>query len=245
MSAIDTIDHAHAEFFFGIPVYWFLENAKMNKITDRDIDSEKIVSKFYISVGGGSGEHRALILNNDALIFNLIKSFEEINKSDDINYKIYELSEDILDKYSTNDKEDIYHWRFDQNHWPLSTFIRIHDEMNKINPNKQDLQQRIQNALALFIIYKMPLKHCLKDPDLIEIASLLKANPNCILLKESKENFIGFTGTNLINGRITINNSTVFGYSLDDWKRENNSYELSEKLNADLTTKNKINKVKI
>ena len=248
MSAIDTMDHAHVGNFFDIQKYWVLEEAELKKLTEHPGCNEKI-NKFFMSVGGGSGEHPALILNNEAIVVKFLNNIvDDANhlKFNDMDYKIHELTEKNQDHYLSL-ADDVYRWNLDQNQWPLEKFIHVNEEMNKKYKSKKSLQTRMQDAFALFIIYEMPLNHCLKDPQLIEVASLIKTNEWTNVFSDPNilERYVGFEEVTAKAGKVTRNHKTVFGYSLKDWKKETNSIELSEKLTSELSVKSNGSKIKI
>ena len=58
MSAIDSLTHYHVGNFFGIPVYWVIEESKLSMITDIDYeDGYDAINKNFLCIGGGRGEH--------------------------------------------------------------------------------------------------------------------------------------------------------------------------------------------
>lgn len=251
MSAIDTLDHAHVGNFFGIPIYWILQEAELSKITDCPEDDGKIVNKYYMSVGGGSGEHPALILDNDALVFNfLIRHIQDelTFERHTPDYQLNELIQEIDTKYST-ENDGILHYQLDQNQWPLETFINIHKKMNKIDKSSDSLQKRMKNSFALFIINEMPFKDCLKDPELIEIVSFFKEKTweNAFNQSDIEKKYIGIKllSDKEKSGRIIVNNKVQWGYGLEDWKKDNQSKILAEKLSNDLPIKQNSLKIKI
>lgn len=249
MSAIDTINHAHVGNFFNIPIYWFLEEVKLSQLVGQD-DTKK-VNQFFMSVGGGSGEHNALILNNEAILVKFLNNIKDEIKTEEFNKtdrQIFELTAKIQDDYVTN-HADIYQFNLDQNQWPLETFIGVNEGFNKLYHSDESLQVKLQNAFALFIIYELPLKYCLKNPQLVEVATLIRTDKWKSIFedKDILEKYVGFE--KVINkdkaGKITKENKTVWGYSLDDWKEDNSSFELSEKLTLELPEKNHKIKIKI
>lgn len=119
----------------------------------------------------------------------------------------------------------LFKWSIDQNQWPLETFVRISAEFDKFLNDKDSLQTRIQNAFAAFIIYEMPIEHCLKDKKLIDIASMIRSNRWSEVFGEKniRDKFIGFEG--VLNchkcGKIIRGDKVVWGYSLNDWMTDN------------------------
>lgn len=237
MSAIDTFNHVHVANFFEIPVYWVLKEGKLNSLTHNNQDEEKVINKYYLSIGGGSGEHPALILNNDALVFNFLSNVLEIEKpiENDAEYylcdcKIAQLTDEIHDKYFETDinhnylYEDVCQLKFNQNQWPLETFIDINKNFKANSKSKESLKTKIIEAAALFIIYEMPLEDCIKDSKLVEIAKMIKSAcwKSVFNVREMREKFVGFTGVldSQKCGKIDHDGDTVWGYSLNDWKND-------------------------
>lgn len=237
MSAIDTMTHAHVANFFNLPVYWVFEEGDLSQLTDKMSDSGEKINQYFLSIGGGSGEHPALIINNDAVLFKFFSNIEEIAEPDmmdseqhHFDYKMYQLVESIKDKYEDkannyqNVDEEMCYYSLDQNQWPLETFIRINEQM-KSKRNKDDLAKKIMDATALFIIYEMPLEHCVKDKQLVEFAKMYKSNQwtNIVDYKHMYDKFVGFTG--VLNcqksGKIIRDNQVFWGYSLNDWLKDN------------------------
>lgn len=238
MSAIDTLTHAHVANFFNLPVYWIFEEGELSHLTDKLIDDDKKINQYFLSIGGGSGEHPALIINNDAVLFHFLSHVEEISEPDMLDseehkfdYQMYQLSEKIKDKYFDkqgdykNINEEICYWDIDKNQWPLNTFVRISEEMKSDNNDRTSLEDKIIDAAALFIIHEMPLEHCVQDADLIEFAKMYKSNQwsKVIDYKQICDKFVGFTG--VLNchkyGKIIRDNKVVWGYSLNDWLKDN------------------------
>ena len=239
MSAIDTFTHAHVANFFHLPVYWVFEEGEMSHLTDNANDDGIMMDKFHLSIGGGSGEHPALIINNDAVLFRFLSNIADIEQlvdnpteEDIFDYKMVQLAQEIDDKFHDkannykNPNEEITQWRIDQNQWPLETFVRIAKEFRQTSDKKKErLEKCISDAVALFIIYEMPLEHCIQDKQLIEFANMFKSNrwQNAFNYQEIRDMFDGFTG--LLNcqksGKIIRDNKAVWGYSLNDWLKDN------------------------
>ncbi len=231
MSAIDSYTHAHVGNFFGLPIYWVFEESKLSGLTYSSED--EVINKYFLSIGGGGGEHPALILNNDAVLLNFIrKNVQEIeepeimsSEEDSYDYKMYCMAEQISDRYLRDDNlEEIYYWVMDTNQWPLETFIRINDESKKYN-TEDDLENKIMNAVALFIIYEMPIDDCIKDEELRAFAKMYREGrwQNVFDYMAMTHKFMGISGILECQkaGKIIRDGKVVWGYSLNDWKRDN------------------------
>ena len=80
MSAIDCIDHVHVGYFNKIPVYWILSNdTQRNKNTTfecLDTNNETQIDKTFISIGGGGGEHPALIIDLVPMMYRFLSGMK-------------------------------------------------------------------------------------------------------------------------------------------------------------------------
>ena len=232
MSAIDTMDHAHVANIKGMPVYWPLKEYDLSYLTDNSEDSSKPFNSYYLSLGGGSGEHPALIIHNDAVIFQLLRNLdnENLTESDSTLQYIYSLAESIEEKYYEGgvEEENVAYYMIDKNQWPLSTFFAW---QNFLKPNEKyrDLEDEIAHLMALFIIQEMPLNYCLKDSEIISFAQLVKENFNEVVHKMLPEEFAKnvnqwiITQDNAKSGKVIVNNEVKWGYNLNDWKNDNRS----------------------
>ena len=231
MSAIDSYTHAHVANFFSIPVYWVFEEDKLSILTYSNED--EVINKYFLSIGGGGGEHPALIINNDAVLLNFIrKNVREVEEPDPMSleeeqydYKMYCLTKKIMDRYLEDESlEDIYYWAIDTNQWPLETFIRINEEAKKYN-TEDDLENKIMNALALLIIHEMPIDDCIKDEELRIFAKMYQEGKwqNVFNYMDMMNKFMGFGGILECQkaGKIIRDGKVVWGYSLNDWKKDN------------------------
>ncbi len=236
MSAIDTFNHVHVGMFCNLPVYWILEEKKLANLTDDSKDENKLINKYYLSIGGGSGEHPALIVNNDAVLFHFVKCMNEVEKpsskateAEIFDYKMFELGEKINkiffdeDNGFKNKNEEICYWDFDKNQWPLNTFV----EVGKLfeDDSNQSLESKMMESMALFIINEMPLDHCIQNEDLKEFAKMVKSNrwQNVFDWKSVGEKFKGFSGVMNCqkNGKIIKDGQVVWSYGLNDWIKDN------------------------
>jgi hypothetical protein len=253
MSAIDSYNHAHVGNFSNIPIYWLLENVEMSELTDNTEDDEYFLNQYNLSIGGGSGEHPALILKNDSLILNFLRNISDDKDSsfNEVDYQLYELVDNITDRYI---KEHQYYYSLNTNQWSLETFIKINDEIKKVSKEKnqsiqdnRSLENKIMDDIALFIIYKMPLDYCLEDPQLIEAAKIIRSNTWEKIFKTDIFNYSILSNLHEGSsfGKIIKNNQVIWGYSLKDWIQDNKAIELANKLNESLSPKHTKPKVKI
>lgn len=228
MSAIDVYTHAHVANYFGLPVYWAFDgNHSQRDLTDDPADEDTILNSSSLCIGGGSGEHPALVIYGPAAVFHLSRMIETIDKPDlsasdtDLaDWELYSLSEKLSD--DLYDDLDV-NACLNLNHWPLSTFISINEDLKKYHdlPSYQ-LENFIMMAVALLIIWELPYMRILSSyPDLIKFADLYRADQWSKAYDYSLTHawFSGMTG--VLNckkaGKIIKDGRAVWGYSLKDY----------------------------
>lgn len=224
MSSIDSLEHAHVAKFFGLPIYWVLEEKPLSYLIDIDDDTTEVINQYYLSIGGGSGEHPALVIKNDAVVYQLIRKLVDIEDVDDDSYdhQLISYAEQLQKQMITDDViYGLRNWRIDQNEWPLETFIRVNTQFD--DDSKVSLVDKISHAIALFIIYEMPLEACLKDQRIIELAKMIRSNKwEKALPQEIVKYLSAVSGLMEYEkmGKVIRNGQVVWGYSLNDWRRE-------------------------
>ena len=228
MSSIDTLEHAHVAKFFGLPIYWVLEEKPLSYLIDIDDDTTEVINQYYLSIGGGSGEHPALIIKNDAVVYQLIRKLVDIEDVVDgsYDYQLISYAERLQEQMITDDElYNLHHWRIDQNEWPLETFIRVNKQFD--DELEVPLVDKISHAIALFIIYEMPLEVCLKDKRIVEFAKMIRSNRWENALPGEVVRYMS-TVSGLLQcekmGKVIRNGQVVWGYSLTDWRREFEKY---------------------
>jgi hypothetical protein len=224
MSSIDTLEHAHVAKFFGLPIYWVLEEKPLSYLIDIDDDTTEVINQYYLSIGGGSGEHPALIIKNDAVVYQLIRKLVDIEDVVDGSYdhELISYTERLQEQMITDvELYNLRYWRIDQNEWPLETFIRVNKQFD--DELEVPLVDKISHAIALFIIYEMPLEVCLKDKRIIELAKMIRSNRWENALPGEVVRYMS-TVSGLLQcekmGKVIRNGQVVWGYSLTDWRRE-------------------------
>lgn len=260
MSAIDSFEHAHVGNFFNLPIYWVLNENYTNQLsnlTDKTQDDDEVIDQYSLSIGGGSGEHPALILNNDAVVFQFLQNVDEVKEPkhgatshEVIDYQMYQLIQKVEDKYydkpnKYQNTHDICYWSIDQNQWPLETFININKKWGESKYQENGLSKNIIKAIALFIIKEMPLSACLKDADLIELAKMYRSHTWEKAFDKKEEAYLSLSVSTIKgndkSGKIIKNNQTVWGYSLKDWESDNQPIiekaQFEEKLSPKSTSK--------
>jgi hypothetical protein len=224
MSSIDTFEHAHVAKFFGLPIYWVLEEKPLSYLIDIDDDTTEVINQYYLSIGGGSGEHPALVIKNDAVVYQLIRKLVDLEDVDDGSYdhELISYAEQLQEQMITDDElYNLRHWRIDQNEWPLETFIRVNKQFD--DDSEVTLVNKISHAIALFIIYEMPIEVCLKDQRIIELAKMIRSNKwEKALPSEIVKYMSAVSGLMEYEkmGKVVRNGQIVWGYSLNDWRKE-------------------------
>ena len=224
MSSIDSLEHAHVAKFFGLPIYWVLEEKPLSYLIDIDDDTTEVINQYYLSIGGGSGEHPALVIKNDAVVYQLIRKLVDLEDVDDssFDHQLISYAEQLQEQMITDDViYGLRNWRIDQNEWPLETFIRVNKQFD--DDSKVSLLDKISHAMALFIIYEMPLEACLKDQRIIELAKMIRSNKwEKALPQEIVKYLSAVSGLMEYEkmGKVIRNGQVVWGYSLNDWRKE-------------------------
>jgi hypothetical protein len=210
--------------FFGLPIYWVLEEKPLSYLIDIDDDTTEVINQYYLSIGGGSGEHPALVIKNDAVVYQLIRKLVDLEDVDDGSYdhELISYAEQLQEQMITDDElYNLRYWRIDQNEWPLETFIRVNKQFD--DELEVSLVDKISHAIALFIIYEMPLEVCLKDKRIIEFAKMIRSNRWEKALPGEVVRYMS-TVSGLLQcekmGKVIRNGQVVWGYSLTDWRRE-------------------------
>ena len=224
MSSIDSLEHTHVAKFFGLPIYWVLEEKPLCYLIDIDDDTTEVINQYYLSIGGGSGEHPALVIKNDAVVYQLIRKLVDLEDVDDGSYdhELISYAEQLQEQMITDDElYNLRYWRIDQNEWPLETFIRVNKQFD--DDSEVSLLDKISHAMALFIIYEMPLEACLKDQRIIELAKMIRSNEWEKALPQEIVKYLSAVSGLLEYekmGKVIRNGQVVWGYSLNDWRRE-------------------------
>lgn len=169
MSYIDTIKHELVGQFNGLPIYHPLESETSNKWGDYDFNC----TPDNLVLGGGAGEHPALVLHDLGglsahYILHCIENFdlpeETINRVCDIAYR-------------TEEHLEFCGWSMGQIH----RFVEnSKSEVNStpFNPDMYNIENWIKYSIGEFIFYSLPEL----NPDYQEI----------INLEGMKDNFLGY-----------------------------------------------------
>lgn len=229
MSAIDCLDHVHAANFLGMPVYWIIEERAMSTITDFQSDDNRIVNKNFISLGGGSGEHAALIINIDGALFNLLSVIDtEGLISSGLSVSDEKLANQIDNYYELkcDDERMMSLEYFDNNHWPAMAFVRMYEGIKNFyssDMKQEELERQINCAVAMLIISSFPLNHCVVDTELREIVQKLPLTEKSFFSEDLEKTMGMFEimEKGKSAGRIMRNGTVSWGYSLEDFKQDN------------------------
>lgn len=194
MSAIDMVDHVHVADFYGIPVYWI--NGKIFRRDLTNANSLQVLDNQYISIGGGSGEHPALIINLEAAIESILT---------DIDYD-----------YSNTEKYFI-----DMNDWTYEDFKIIESQMPDVKYKFSKLIKRIVGSVGIFAINELPCETFIKNK---EIYSSYNDEGLCVYGNDYF-GFTGVLPSRC-GGKQTVNGKTVFKYSLQEWYINNKNVKI-------------------
>lgn len=238
MSDIDAVQNVHVAKFKGnINMYWPMENVSMDKVV-RNAGS-KTLTPEHILLGGGAGEHSALVIYSDAVVlqtliydslFNTPESWD--GHAPDV-VAFFKKNEKLHNKYSYGIENPLFDairgsWSMDTNQWPLQSWVSFIDSLDKDDLLSEDTPERVMiDMLGVFILEQMPLV-CLMDNDIREMAELYRKNKES-LRPYMKQGYIDkllgyFTEPKQgeMCGTIHENGETRWGYNLSDWKKDNN-----------------------
>lgn len=252
MSAVDCINHVHLGYFNNtIGVYWPLFNeSKLSKVTDNKDEDDVPLSPHKLLIGGGSGEHPAMHVINDAAVlhfFCLGYLFydipdEDTNFTEDENVcEFFKKLQNVCDEYSKRYTEkDRWYWTINQNHWPLETFVEIDRAFEEVGLKYPDENIRAQLSKVLtdifgaIIIEKMPIE-AIHDEELKELVLMFKKHKeklNPFMLPDYLDKLMMFFdepepemefGEKQFGQNFTIEGNDInTGYSLEDWYRDFN-----------------------
>lgn len=247
MSAVDCIDHVHLGYFNDkIGIYWPLFNeSKLSRLTDNKDEDDILLSPHNLLIGGGSGEHPAMHVINDAAVlhfFCLGYLFDYLTIPEE-NWEIkdegisdfFKKLERVSYEYSDRDNEkDRWYWTINQNHWPLETFVEIdHDFkiMGLKNPHeniKTQMSKVLTDIFGAIIVEKMPLE-AIHDQELKELVVLFKENKEKLepfMLPDYLDKLLMFFDKpepdEQYGRNLTIKGNNInTGYSLEDWYKDN------------------------
>jgi hypothetical protein len=137
-------------------------------------------------------------------------------------HELISYAEQLQEQMITDDElYNLRYWRIDQNEWPLETFIWVNKQFD--DDSEVSLLDKISHAMALFIIYEMPLEACLKDQRIIELAKMIRSNEWEKALPQEIVKYLSAVSGLLEYekmGKVIRNGQVVWGYSLNDWRRE-------------------------
>lgn len=237
MSDIDSIQNVHVANFKGdIAMYWPMENAPMEKVVRNA--GNKTLTPEHILIGGGAGEHPALVIYNDAAVLQALiyDSFvEEPESLEGLHPNVVDFFKQkniVHDKYSYDIQNPLFdairgNWRIDTNQWQLKTWFYFVEQLDKDSLLYEDQPERVMiDMLAAFIIEKMPIESLI-DKDIRELVILYHKN-KAVLKPYTKQAYIdklltyfeepveGETG-----GKKYEDGKNRWSYTLKDWLKDN------------------------
>lgn len=229
MSAIDSFEHVHAGDVFQLPLYWFIETGNSRRLLDRISLQYPEVNPYHMSLGGGSGEHPALIINNDkALIFTL-------------NY-IYDICDDVAPnaeyvmlikrlKECIENTQNEWRYAFDKNDWDFNAFAHVNTFLNTTLPSDmytaEPLESHMMLAVGFFILYRMPLESCIASDKLKTLAlAMREALPEGEVPLFAEYTQLAIRPAQCF-GKKCEDGASRWSYSLEDWYLEQMSSSTS------------------
>lgn len=192
MSAIDCVDHVHVATFCNIAsVYWPIAEQKQSHITDLEQDKDKLVNKKNIIIGGGSGEHPALVLDIDYILWYTLRW----------------------------DSQDVYKVPFPENgvsfeSWDFVTRKNLYDSMIKGYMSDDTFEENVIYATAHLVLSELPLEECVSNPVILKY--VLEVHEKKGHDHNYLSNFSGILNAQKY-GRIIKNGELQWGYSLRDY----------------------------
>ncbi|MEL6928902.1 MAG: hypothetical protein AAFO95_09725 [Cyanobacteria bacterium J06600_6] len=146
MSHIDSFQHEIVGFFAGLPVYHPLE----------DINGDFKCTPKHLLIGGGNGEHPALVLKNPlaAVAWFIEDSLEELDKTTIIRSEW----ENIIDPYLIYDSKNIlayYDWRI-ETYQEFAERCKSASLPNPHSTSECHLEAWLILGFGEFIYYAMP-----------------------------------------------------------------------------------------
>lgn len=222
MSAIDTFNNVHVAYINNLPIYWILTENKMSLLTELKEDELKIINQYNLSIGGGSGEHPALVFYNDQVVYNFLQHTIYYDNDNENNVQIKELK-NMIKKINVQESDFLTTNSFNKNQWDLSSFIKLADFFKQHGiMDIENFESNLSNLMALLIINEMPIEDCIKNEDIKKCIYFIRENNdvNFYGLNESYVNKLsGFYSMKLIHkyGKTQKNGKTIWEYGLDDY----------------------------
>lgn len=196
MSAIDCGNVVHVADYYDIATYWPVEEQDRKAVTNLPHDAGKVLTKNDIVIGGGSGEHPAMVIN--------------------IDYAISTLASILDDKYFCIDGY------VDKGSWSVKDLWRVHEKM-KLDENSDWFECTILMNIATFVIAELPLEYCIVNEEVLKYAQEKRKdipweyfNGFTAVFNSCKYGRTTVPDTNSPSGR-----KVIWGYSLEEWYNDN------------------------
>ena len=217
MSSVDCVVNVNVGIVrdINIPIYWCLEDL------EHDTNGDTITRNDLI-IGGGSGEHPALLIKNANLLpLRLLKELI-IDAYDSVrlyfNSDVFQLyNTKMVDKMAINIAEtcETYDTYFFTSDWPLRTWLTTMNAMQRNGYSDTRFEEELLLAITKFVYQNMPVDFY--DDDVFrtlvehhDVISFALENMKDVLPIE-RLNRTNSAGKNIVNGQV------VWGYSLDDY----------------------------
>ncbi len=241
MSAIDSLVHVHvSDLLDKVCVYWPQESVPLDYVINTEDSKNKMLTQEHLLAGGGSGEHPALLIFNDAVVLQalVLDSFvnepEQIDNIEEKAKEFFMLKNKVYETYYLNCRNPDFaairaYWNINKNHWPIDTFCYFMKAFKEdgflINDETEVI---LKDLFAAFIIEKMPLD-CLMDNAIkelvlkyIECKEALKPYSKEAYKQKLLSYFEKPHGDEIYGKNYPVDGKTQWGYSLDMWKEERN-----------------------
>lgn len=246
MSAIDCIDHVHIGEIKGLAsIYWPLYKCSLSYITDKNSDENIEVSSFSTLFGGGSGEHPALYVLNDAVVLQFLMKgyfFSSNVMSQDLSAYKDEKTQEFFKKlngvfdniFKNEELKRFWYWTVNKNNWDFDSFLYLYNHFERLNFNKNIKEKEYENTIMRFemnlidlygaiIVEYLPVES-LKNKDIKELLTIFRDNKDEILKYSRPDYMIKLLSLFEIPKRYYGRNLTIKGntinssYSLKNWE---------------------------
>lgn len=223
MSNIDNFNHVHVGSFQDIPIYLLPQSESKYELLETDLNlkaSDEAIDTTNLLIGGGSGEHPVLIINNDAAVLEVLCSL----KFESFVAKEEELLDEITDFLLSEEGQRLNCLGVDQNQWFIEEWVKVHDAFKKsgLLTDQYTTQETLLENMGLFILLNLPLDKCLKNEKLKKLAKNFQTSMyDQFRLQQALEMTKPVQADQECFGTKFMNKSKVYTYSLEEWLSDN------------------------
>lgn len=196
MSAIDCGNVVHVADYYDISTYWPVEEQDREGVTGLPHDKGKVLTMNDIVIGGGSGEHPAMVINIDYAI-SILASIED-------------------NKYFCVDGH------VDKGSWSVPDLMNLYQKMG-INEDSASFECTILMNIATFVIAELPLDECIVNPEVLQYAQEKKKDFSWKYFNgfTGVLNSCKYGRTTVPDADSPSGRKVQWGYSLEDWYNDN------------------------